>query len=142
MTMKEQKNTLLAMQLPSWYSSRSSFSASEIVLFPRVMKELTDVNEAMLIGDWGKGVVYSSFGNQLAEGSKSIVKYNGDVYVCSSNNIENLKNQSNASNYPPSSGILEDGYQWVKIFQIDVGEWGASMTVFSFQLSSNVTISV
>ena len=132
MTMKEQKNTLLAMQLPSWYSSRSSFSASEIVLFPRVMKELTDVNEAMLIGDWGKGVVYSSFGNQLAEGSKSIVKYNGDVYVCSSNNIENLKNQSNASNYPPSSGILEDGYQWVKIFQIDVSNTGNYIKIPSY----------
>ena len=126
MTMKTPitKYTLLAMDLPPWYSSSSSFPSSEIVKHPRVIKELTDVNEAMLIYDWSKGTVYSSFGNQLAEGSKSIVKYNGYVYVCSSNNIKNLKNQSNASNYPPSSGILEDGYQWVKVFEIDISNTG------------------
>ena len=126
MTMKTPitKYTLLAMDLPPWYSSSSSFPSSEIVKHPRVIKELTDVNEAMLIYDWSKGTVYSSFGNQLAEGSKSIVKYNGYVYVCSSNNIKNLKNQSNASNYPPSSGILQDGYQWIKIFEIDISNTG------------------
>ena len=126
MTMKTPitKYTLLAMDLPPWYSSSSSFPSSEIVKHPRVIKELTDVNEAMIIYDWSKGTVYSSFGNQLAEGSKSIVKYNGYVYVCSSNNIKNLKNQSNASNYPPSSGILEDGYQWVKVFEIDISNTG------------------
>ena len=126
MTMKTPitKYTLLAMDLPPWYSSSSSFPSSEIVKHPRVIKELTDVNEAMLIYDWSKGTVYSSFGNQLAEGSKSIVKYNGYVYVCSSNNIKNLKNQSNVSNYPPSSGILEDGYQWVKVFEIDISNTG------------------
>lgn len=134
MTMKTPitKYTLLAMDLPSWYSSSSSFPSSEIVKYPRVIKELTDINEAILIYDWSKGTVYSSFGNQLAEGSKSIVKYNGDVYVCSSNNIENLKNQSNASNYPPSSGILEDGYQWVKIFQIDVSNTGNYIKIPSY----------
>ena len=132
MTMKTPIPTLLAMELPSWYSSRSSFSASEIVLFPRVMKELTDVNEAMLIGDWVKGTVYSSFGNQLSEGSTSIVKHDGYVYVCSSNNENNLKNQSNASNYPPSSGILEDGYQWVKIFQISPDNTGNYIKIPSY----------
>ena len=134
MTMKTPitKYTLLAMDLPPWYSSSSSFPSSEIVKYPRVIKELTDVNEAILIYDWSKGTVYSSFGNQLAEGSKSIVKYNGYVYVCSSNNIKNLKNQSNASNYPPSSGILEDGYQWVKIFQIDVSNTGNYIKIPSY----------
>ena len=134
MTMKTPitKYTLLAMDLPPWYSSSSSFPSSEIVKHPRVIKELTDVNEAILIYDWSKGTVYSSFGNQLAEGSKSIVKYNGYVYVCSSNNIKNLKNQSNASNYPPSSGILEDGYQWVKIFQIDVSNTGNYIKIPSY----------
>lgn len=134
MTMKEEikKHTLLAMELPSWYSSRSSFAASEIVLFPRLIKELTDVNEAMLIGDWGKGVVYSPFGNQLAEGSKSIVKHNGRVYACSSNNRNNLKNQSNASNYAPSSGILEDGYQWVSLFEISPDNTGNYIKIPSY----------
>ena len=134
MTMKTPitKYTLLAMDLPPWYSSSSSFPSSEIVKHPRVIKELTDVNEAILIYDWSKGTVYSSFGNQLAEGSKSIVKYNGYVYVCSSNNIKNLKNQSNASNYPPSSGILEDGYQWVKVFEIDISNTGNYIKIPSY----------
>ena len=134
MTMKTPitKYTLLAMDLPPWYSSSSSFPSSEIVKHPRVIKELTDVNEAILIDDWSKGTVYSSFGNQLAEGSKSIVKYNGYVYVCSSNNIKNLKNQSNASNYPPSSGILEDGYQWVKVFEIDISNTGNYIKIPSY----------
>ena len=134
MTMKKPipKYTLLAMELNPWDCSKSSFAASEILLRPRVMKELTDVNEAMLIDDWFKGTVYSPFGNQLAEGSKSIVKYNGYVYVCSSNNIKNLKNQSNVSNYPPSSGILEDGYQWIKIFQIDISNTGNYIKIPSY----------
>jgi hypothetical protein len=126
------KYTLLAMDLPPWYSTSSSFPSSEIVKYPRVIKELTDVNEAILIYDWSKGTVYSSFGNQLTEGSKSIVKYNGYVYVCSSNNIKNLKNQSNASNYPPSSGILEDGYQWVNLFQIDISNTGNYIKIPSY----------
>lgn len=134
MTMKTPitKYTLLAMELHPWYSSSSSFPSSEIVKHPRVLKELTDVNEAILIYDWSKGDVYSSFGNQLSEGSTSIVKYNGYVYVCSSNNIKNLKNQSNASNYPPSSGILEDGYQWVKIFEIDISNTGNYIKIPSY----------
>ncbi len=134
MTMKTPitKYTLLAMELPYWYSSSSSFPSSEISKHPRVMKELTDVNEAILIYDWSKGTVYSSFGNQLGEGNKSIVKYNGFVYVCSSNNIKNLKNQSNVSNYPPSSGILEDGYEWIKIFEIDISNTGNYVKIPSY----------
>lgn len=134
MTMKTPitKYTLLAMDLPSWYSSSSSFPSSEIVKHPRALKELTDVNEAILIYDWSKGTVYSSFGNQLTESSKSIVKYNGYVYVCSSNNIKNLKNQSNTSNYPPSSGILQDGYQWIKIFEIDISNTGNYVKIPSY----------
>ena len=124
--------TLLAMELPSWYSSRSSFSAFEVGQYPRVIKPLTDVNEAILIYDWSKGTVYPSFGNQLSESNKSLVKYNGYVYVCASNNINNLKNQSNASNYPPSFGILEDGYQWVNIFQIDVSNTGNYIKIPSY----------
>ena len=134
MTMKEpiKKYTLLAMQLPSWYSSRSSFSAYEVQQYPRILKELTTVDEAILALGWLKGTVYSSFGNQLSEGSTSIVKHDGYAWVCSSNNGNNLKNQSNASNYPPSSGILEDGYQWIKIFEIPPDNTGNYVKIPSY----------
>ena len=135
MTMKEQKKyTLLAMELNPWDCSKSSFPSSEIVKHPRVLKELTDVHPAILIYDWSKGTVYSSFGNQLAEGSKSLVKDNGVVYVCSSNNGQNLKNQSNASNYAPSSGSerLPDGYQWVSLFEISPDNTGNYIKIPSY----------
>lgn len=136
MTMKERikKYTLLAMELNPWDCSKSSFAASEIVLLPRVTKELTDVNEVMLIHDWVPGTVYSSFGNQLAEGSKSIVKHGGRVYVCSYNNGNNLKNQSNASNYPPSpeGEKVLDGYTWFPIFQISPDNTGNYIKIPSY----------
>jgi len=136
MTMKKPiiPYTLLAIELNPWDCSRSSFPSSEIVKLPRFLKELTDVHPAILIYDWLKGTLYSSFGNQLAEGSKSIVKYNGYVYVCSSNNIKNLKNQSNVSNYPPSlsSGRLPDGHQWVPLFQISPDNTGNYIKIPSY----------
>ena len=134
------KNLLLVMQLPSWWNSSSPLEIplSTILKYPRIIKEITDVSEAMCIYNWEKGTVYSSYGNTLSAGSKSIVKHksgNGilSVYVCSSNNLKNLKDQSNVSNYPPSSSISEpDGYQWVKIFNIDPSNKGNYIKIPSY----------
>lgn len=126
----EKKHSLLVMQLPDSYNPGNgvptSFPSSTVILHPRAIQPITDIHEALEVSTWIKGNVYRSYGNPIVSNSESIVKYNNYVYVCRSNNLKNLKNQQNISNYPPesSSGVLLDGYQWVPLFRIDPSNKG------------------
>ena len=108
--------SLLAMKLDGTLASVSSLSSGEITKYPYVIKAITDVDKAMLIGTWSPGIVYSSYGNSLSS-NPSIIQYDDSVYVCISNNLKNLKDQSNSSHYSPvNNTTLPDGYQWLNIF--------------------------
>lgn len=113
--------SFLAMELPESLSSSTSLSSSIIEKYPYVINAipLSEIYDAMSIVTWSKGTVYSSYGNILSASNPSIVKYGDTVWLCISNNLKNIKDQSNSSNYIPSAGRLTDGYEWLRLFDLD-----------------------
>jgi len=112
------KYQILAGYLPPELQGTSDLTSSQISQYP--YKIFTPkVELGMQIPEWQRGTVYSSFGNSLGSSIVSVVKRANEVWICLSNNEQNLLNQYNPSTIPPSHTKTEDGYSWVLAFELD-----------------------
>ena len=70
--------------------------------------------------NWVKGKVFNSYTEE--NNSNSYALYNDKVYLCISNNTNNVKNITNSSNYTPSHTLgckkYPDGYDWLYLYKI------------------------
>ena len=71
-------------------------------------------------GNWVKGKAFSSYTEE--NNSNSYTLYNNNVYLCISNNTNNVENVSNSSNYAPSHTLgykkYGDGHTWLYLCKI------------------------
>lgn len=134
MNSKKITYSLMVMDLPYYMSSSTTFPSSFIKKHPRVIKQIKDneIHDAMYIKTWSKGSVYSSYGNIISTNNPCIVKYANIVWLCVSNNLKNIKNQINTSNYSPTNGISLDGYEWISLFKIDNSDKGKYTKIPSY----------
>jgi len=110
---------ILAGYLPPELQGQANLSSAKIKANPYKFFPVSEIFPAMVISDWIRGSVYSSFGNSLGTNYPSLVKWSNNVWLCLSNNVQNLLNQFNASTIPPSTSVSEDGYTWVLAFETD-----------------------
>jgi hypothetical protein len=122
------KYQILVGYLPPELQNYSVLNSNQINQYPHKIFPITEIYTAMNIPTWERGTVYSSFGNSLGNSHSSIVKWTNYVWICLSNNEQNILNQYNPSTIPPSSTKNEDGYQWILAFEIDRGKKSETWT--------------
>lgn len=111
---------ILTGYLPPELQGLSVLSSKQVKDNPFHIFLITEIYSAKIIDEWKRGSVYSSFGNSLGDAHPSLVKWSNYVWICLSNNVQNIKNRHNPSTIPPASGPLEDGYQWTLAFPVDL----------------------
>lgn len=94
---------ILTGYLPPELQGLSVLSSKQVKDHPFHIFPITEIYSAMNIPEWVRGSVYSSFGNSLGNAHPSLVKWSNYVWICLSNNVQNIKDRYNSSTIPPNS---------------------------------------
>lgn len=112
---------ILTGYLPPELQGLSVLSSKQVKDHPFHIFPITEIYSAMNIPEWVRGSVYSSFGNSLGNAHPSLVKWSNYVWICLSNNVQNIKDRYNSSTIPPNSNSSADGYQWIQASLVESG---------------------
>lgn len=97
------------------YAQVIASTGAAAILIPR-----NQISFAIPANPWIKGKQFDSYTESNNEGS--YCNYNDKVYLCLSNNSNNVKNITNSSNYAPThtTGTITklDGYDWMHLYNI------------------------
>ena len=98
---------------------------------PTVIKRISE-NEKISIAlnnVWQYGKIYNPYESNVSTNYYVLNELNNIVYICLSNNINNIKNdQSNPSIFVPTIETpqiqkLDDGYSWFPVFRVDLSHY-------------------